>query len=85
MRRFAVTMTILVGLTALSPAIPALAETRRALEAEARKNGAPMAWIPDGAFMMGTQDTPSKATPVHRVYLYAFYMDMYEGNHGALR
>lgn len=78
MRRFAVTMTMLVGLAALSAAIPSFAETRRALEAEARKNGAPMVWIKDGAFMMGSQEGLSKAQPVHQVYLYAFYMDMYE-------
>jgi len=71
-------MTMLVGLTALSVAIPSLAETRRVLEAEAHEHGAPMVWIKDGAFMMGSQEGSSKAQPVHRVYLSAFYMDMYE-------
>jgi formylglycine-generating enzyme required for sulfatase activity len=75
MRRFALTMTMLVGLAALSPTLPTVAETRRALEAEARKNGAPMAWIRDGGFMMGNQQGSHRGKPAHRVYLHAFYMD----------
>lgn len=78
MRRGAVIMTCLAGLMALSVATTARTETRRALEAEARQHGAPMVWIKDGAFMMGSQEGSSKAQPVHRVYLHAFYMDVYE-------
>jgi len=77
MQRFAVVITIFLGLTVLGSATPAVPETLTALE-EARQYGAPMAWIPDGAFMMGTRDASPKATPGHRVYLYAFYMDIYE-------
>ena len=78
MRRVALTLTMLAGLAALSPTIPGVAETRQALEAEARQNGAPMAWIRDGIFMMGSQDGSRRGTPVHGVYLYAFSMDLYE-------
>lgn len=78
MRRVAVIMTFLAGLIALSVATPARTETRRALEADARKHGAPMVWIKDGAFTMGSHDRLSKAKPAHRVYLNAFYMDLYE-------
>ncbi|MGH7227673.1 MAG: formylglycine-generating enzyme family protein [Nitrospiraceae bacterium] len=78
MRRVAVIMTFLAGLMALSVAAPARTETRRGLEAEARKHGAPMAWIKDGAFTMGSQDGLSKTQPPHEVYLNAFYMDQYE-------
>ena len=72
MRRFTVTMAILIVLIDFQSVIPAQAETRQALEAEARQYGAPMAWVPDGAFMMGIREASSRATPVHRVYLYAF-------------
>ncbi|TLY14497.1 MAG: hypothetical protein E6K69_07795 [Nitrospirae bacterium] len=65
MRRVAVIMTFLAGLIALSVATPARTETRRALEAEARKHGAPMVWIKDGAFTMGSQDGLSKTQPPH--------------------
>ena len=62
MRRVALTLTMLAGLAALTPTIPSVAETRRALEAEARQNGAPMAWIRDGTFMMGSQDGSRRGT-----------------------
>lgn len=78
MRRGAVIMTFLAGLIALSAATPARTETRRALEAEARQHGAPMVWISDGAFTMGSQDRMSKTQPSHEVYLNAFYIDQYE-------
>jgi len=78
MRHVAVTITLLAGLAAMGWAAPTLAETRRALEAEARANGAPMVWISDGVFTMGSQDGPSKAKPAHQVYLNAFYIDLYE-------
>ena len=78
MRRFTAAMTMMVGLAVLSAGICVAAETRLSVEAEARQHSAPMAWIPDGAFMMGTLDASSKAAPVHRVYLYAFYLDVYE-------
>lgn len=78
MRHVAVTITLLTGLATISFTTPALAETRRALEAEARKYGAPMVWISDGAFTMGSQDGLSKTQPPHEVYLNAFYIDQYE-------
>lgn len=55
MRRVAATITLLAGLSAISVATPAHAETRRALEAEARQHGAPMVWVSDGEFTMGSQ------------------------------
>jgi sulfatase modifying factor 1 len=75
MRHLAVTITLLAGLAAMTPSF---AETRRALEAEARKNGDPMVWIADGAFTMGSQDGLSKAMPTHQVYMSAYYIDMFE-------
>jgi len=78
MRHVAVTSALLAGLATLSLPTPARAETRRALEAEARKYGAPMVWIKDGAFTMGSQHGLSKTQPPHEVYLNAFYIDQYE-------
>lgn len=78
MRQFAVSIALLAGLAALSLPAPTLAETRRMLEAEARKHGAPMVWISAGAFTMGNQDGPSRSQPLHQVHLNAFYMDQYE-------
>ncbi len=48
------------------------------LDTEARKQGSPMAWIPDGTFPMGNREGALKGRPMHEVYLYAFYMDIYE-------
>ncbi|HEV8540190.1 MAG TPA: formylglycine-generating enzyme family protein [Nitrospiraceae bacterium] len=78
LRRLAVTLALLAGLAGMSAATPSFAETRRALEAEARKNGDPMVWIADGAFTMGSQDGISKTMPTHHVYMSAFYIDMFE-------
>lgn len=75
-QRLAVTIMLLAGLAAMHIAAPAVAETRRAVEAEARKNGDPMVWIADGAFTMGSRD--GTAMPTHHVYVSAFYMDMFE-------
>ena len=77
MRRV-MTLTLLAGLAAISLTTPVLAETRRAFEAEARKHGAPMVWVSDGAFTMGSPDGASTTQPQHQVYLNAFYMDQYE-------
>ena len=78
MQRLVAVITFLAGLAAMNVAVPSVAETRRALEAEARKNGDPMVWIADGAFTMGSQDGLSKARPMHQVYVSAFYIDMFE-------
>src|SRR5947208_14590690 len=78
MRRGAMIMTFLAGLITLSAATPARTETREALEAAARKHGAPMVWISEGAFTMGSQDRMSKTQPMHEVYVNAFYIDQYE-------
>ena len=81
MRRGAVLTTFLAGLIALSTATPARAETRRAMEAEARKHGAPMVWISDGVFTMGSQDRMSKTQPPHEVDLNAFYDALTRAKH----
>jgi sulfatase modifying factor 1 len=78
MRHVALAMTFLTGLLGLGVAAPARTETRGALEDTARANGAPMAWVRDGAFTMGSHDARVKASPAHRVYLNAFYIDVYE-------
>lgn len=78
MQRVTVMMTVLAGLIVLSVATSARTETHRALAAEARKHGAPMVWIKDGTFMMGSQEGSSKVNSLHQVYLSAFYIDIYE-------
>lgn len=42
------------------------------------KDGAPMVLIPAGEFQMGSNDGYDDEKPVHKVYLDAFYMDVYE-------
>jgi formylglycine-generating enzyme required for sulfatase activity len=42
------------------------------------KDGAEMVLIPEGEFQMGSNTLPGNVTPVHTVYLDAFYMDKYE-------
>ena len=41
-------------------------------------NGVPMVLIPGGAFEMGTENGDANESPVHTVFLEAFYMDQYE-------
>lgn len=40
--------------------------------------GIPMALVPEGEFMMGSEKGNPGEKPVHQVYLDAFYMDIYE-------
>jgi len=42
------------------------------------KDGAPMALVPAGTFMMGTDAGGEDERPVHKVSLDAYYMDLYE-------
>jgi formylglycine-generating enzyme required for sulfatase activity len=42
------------------------------------KDGAPMVLVPAGDFQMGSEFGEPDEVPVHRVYLDAFYMDVYE-------
>ncbi len=78
MQPVVVILTCLAGLAAIHVAPFAIADTRRSLEAEARKHGAPMVPVPDGAFVMGTFDGPSRTQPPHEVHLSTFYIDQYE-------
>jgi formylglycine-generating enzyme required for sulfatase activity len=79
MRHLVTIMTLFLGLTITNPADAAVtAGMEWTMDAETRNRTAQMAWIPDGAFMMGTQEGAAKGKPVHQVYLFAFYMDMYE-------
>lgn len=78
MRYLMTIMTLLLGLTTADLADTSTTGMERALDAESRKQIAPMAWIPDGAFTMGAQEGAAKGKPVHEVYLYAFYIDTYE-------
>jgi formylglycine-generating enzyme required for sulfatase activity len=78
MRRGVLIITLLLGLVVVSMTTAVLAETRRALEAEARRHGAPMVWVSDGAFTMGSLDGRAKNQPSHEVYLNAFYIDQFE-------
>jgi formylglycine-generating enzyme required for sulfatase activity len=45
---------------------------------KAGRDGAPMVLIPAGEFQMGSSDGDGDESPVHTVYLDAFYIDMYE-------
>jgi formylglycine-generating enzyme required for sulfatase activity len=45
---------------------------------KAGRDGAPMVLIPAGEFQMGNSDGDGDESPVHTVYLDAFYMDTYE-------
>lgn len=78
MRHLVKIMTLLLGLMTADLAGAVVAGMEWTMEAETRKQGAPMAWIPDGAFAMGAREGVAKVKPVHEVYLFAFYMDMYE-------
>lgn len=71
-------LSLLVGLTVLSVTTAMPAETRRAVEAEARRNGVPMVWVSDGAFLMGSPNGRARNQPPHEVYLNAFYVDQFE-------
>lgn len=42
------------------------------------KDGAPMALVPAGEFIMGQHKWDADEQPAHRVYLEAFYLDKYE-------
>ena len=77
-QRDTLAITLLAGLVLISLTTGVLAETRRALEAEARRHGAPMVWVSDGAFTMGSLDGRAKNQPLHEVYLNAFYIDQFE-------
>jgi formylglycine-generating enzyme required for sulfatase activity len=46
------------------------------------EHGVQMKLIPAGEFQMGSDDGNSDERPVHRVYLDAFYMDVYEVTNG---
>lgn len=78
MRLDTLIFTFLVGLALTNVTTAVLAETRRALEAEARRHGAPMVWVSDGAFTMGSPDGRAGNQPSHEVYLNAFYVDQFE-------
>jgi formylglycine-generating enzyme required for sulfatase activity len=78
MKRDAFIIIFLVGLALVSVTTAVSAETRRALEAEARQHGAPMVWVTDGAFTMGSFDGRARNQPPHEVYLNAFYVDQFE-------
>lgn len=78
MRHAVVPFTCLAALAMIQAAPLALADTRRALETEARKYGAPMVRVSEGTFTMGSFDGPAKTQPPHEVYLQTFYIDQYE-------
>jgi formylglycine-generating enzyme required for sulfatase activity len=78
MRHIMAVMILLFGLGTGHAAVTESAGLEWTLDAEVRKQASPMAWIPDGAFPMGNQGGAAKGRPVHQVYLYAFYMDIYE-------
>lgn len=78
MRHVVVTLTCLVALAMVQVATLAFADTRRALEAEARKYGTPMVRVSDGVFPMGSLTGPAKSQPLHEVSLTTFYIDQYE-------
>ncbi len=46
------------------------------------KDGAPMVLVPAGDFMMGSDKGDEDESPIHRVYLHAFYIDKFEVTNG---
>jgi formylglycine-generating enzyme required for sulfatase activity len=70
--------TMVVWLLTMSCASVTLADTRRAMEAEARMHGAPMVWISDGVFTMGSTTGRHWNQPPHEIYVNAFYLDQFE-------
>lgn len=69
---------LLICLLVMSFVTGAWADSRLGVEAEARKHGAPMVWISDGAFMMGSATGRQWSQPPHEVYVNAFYLDQFE-------
>ena len=43
-----------------------------------KKDGAKMVLVPEGDFLMGSNDGTDDDKPMHTVYIDAFYMDSYE-------
>lgn len=63
------------GSTALKPAVQSLTEITG-------KDGAPMVLVPAGEFVMGSDKGDDDESPVHRVYVDAFYLDKFEVTNG---
>jgi formylglycine-generating enzyme required for sulfatase activity len=78
MRHKVLIIGLLIGLAVISVTTAVLAEARRTVEAEVRRNGVPMVWVSDGAFLMGSPDGRARNQPPHEVYLNAFYVDQFE-------
>lgn len=71
---------ILVASTVLCCAVPAVGE--QLAQEQAGKDGAPMVFVPAGAFEMGSGEHEGEPDerPKHRVFLDAYYMDRYQFN-----
>ncbi len=50
-----------------------------------QKDGMKMAYIPEGTFMMGSNDGSDNEKPIHKVYTDAFYMDEHEVTNAQFR
>lgn len=46
------------------------------------QDGAPMVWVPAGAFTMGSEQGDDDEQPIHRVVLDSFYLDTFEVTNG---
>ena len=46
------------------------------------KDGAPMVLVPAGEFIMGSEQGDDDEQPVHRVFLYSYYLDTFEVTNG---
>jgi formylglycine-generating enzyme len=59
--------------------IPYSAKATQAQEGTFKNDyGIPMAWIPAGTFMMGSEDGNEDEKPIHEVYLDVYAIDVYE-------
>ena len=82
MRKLFIVLVLILISNLLTETTASQPKTRRTSNAaspqKAGRDGAPMVLIPAGEFQMGSSDGDGDESPVHTVYLDAFYMDMYE-------
>jgi formylglycine-generating enzyme required for sulfatase activity len=82
MQSLKVSLTIYISVATMLCSIPArvgASDRPESLTMEVTgKDGAPMALVPAGEFLMGSNQGASDERPVHRVYLDAYYIDKFE-------
>lgn len=82
MRKLFIVLVLILISNLLTETTASQPKTQRTSNAaspqKAGRDSAPMVLIPAGEFQMGSSDGDGDESPVHTVYLDAFYMDMYE-------